>query len=176
MTTTTAPVTGEPSESPESGFRVVGDESDAAGDIGLQGPDHADAVRVVIEADRVTARVTVEFVGEIPERLDEGEVMGVGVDLHRPGSDGDSDYQVFADGGSDGWFAYLQTPDGFVEYPGRFLLAGSRMIWEVPWSSVGNLREGAFRAFADWSAPGVAVLYEASEDRVPDAGRSTFRR
>lgn len=168
----------EADENPPATFRVAGDQSDPTGDHGLEGPDTADAVRVTIEARDGTARVSVEFAAAVPERLGDEEVMGVGVDLYRPGNDdlGRSDYQVFADGGPDGWFAYLQTPEGFVPYPGRFILAGPRMIWELPWSSLGGLDAGAFRAFVDWSGPGVAVVKRVSQDWVPNSGRASFRR
>lgn len=168
----------EDDEDPPATFRVVGGESDAAGDHGLEGPDTADAVRVTIEARDSTARISVQFAAAVPERLGDEEVMGVGVDLYRPGNDdlGRSDYQVFADGGPEGWFAYLQTPEGFVPYPGRFILAGPRMTWELPWSSLGSLTTGDFRAFVDWSGPGVAVVKKVSQDWVPNSGRAPFRR
>lgn len=168
----------EVDEEPPPTFRVIGDQPDVEGDHGLEGPDTADAVRVTIEARDGTARVSVEFAAAVPERLGEEEVMGVGVDLYRPGNDdlGRSDYQVFADGGPEGWFAYLQTPEGFVPYPGRFILAGPRMIWELPWGSLGSLNAGDFRAFVDWSGPGVAVVKKVSQDWVPNSGRAPFRR
>lgn len=175
---TTARAVDADDEDPPTTFRVVGDRSDATGDHGLEGPDTADAVRVTIEARDSTARVSVEFAAAVPERLGEEEVMGVGVDLYRPGNEdlGRSDYQVFADGGPEGWFAYLQTPEGFVPYPGRFILAGPRMTWELPWSSLGSLTTGDFRAFVDWSGPGVAVVKKVSQDWVPNSGRAPFRR
>lgn len=161
---------------PQPAFRVVGSRSDATGDSGIEGPDYGDAVEVLVQARGDTARISVEFAADVPEHLGDDEVMGVGVDVFRPGNEGDSDYQVFADGGPEGWFAYLETPEGFVRYPGRFLLAGSRMTWELPWSAVGDLARGEFRAFADWSGPGVAVVNKVSQDWVPDSGRSGFRR
>lgn len=122
------------------------------------------------------ARVTVEFAGPVPTSFEDGEVMGVGVDLYRgAGPHDESEYQLFADGGVDGWFAYLQAPDGFVPYPGDFRLGERSIQFELPWSSLGGVPDGAFSAFVDWSRRR-PVLNEAGADRAPDRGAQPFQR
>ncbi len=117
--------------------------------------------------------VSVDMDRDVPARLSRGEVMGLGVDLYR-GDAGESDYQLFADGSADGWYAYLQTPQGFVEYPGELRMGGTRIVFDVPWHSVGQTGHGRFRAFADWSMSN-GVPRPASEDFAPDGGTAEFR-
>lgn len=57
--------------------------------------------------------------------------MGIGVNLTPPNA-ADQGSQLFADGESDGWYAYLQVGDHLVTYPGTFDLAGNSAIFEVP--------------------------------------------
>lgn len=127
----------------------------------------------VIDTGR-RARIVVDAGAPFPERLADGEVMGLGVDLFR-GAGSESDYQVFADGSSEGWFAYLQTPRGFVSFPGSFLIGGRRMVFEVPWPALGRIRGDNFSAFLDWSKRAVP-LNQSGQDRAPDSGTSPFRR
>jgi hypothetical protein len=110
----------------------------------------------------------------LPARLAEGEAAGVGVDLYR-GATTESDYQLFADGSADGWSAYLQTPKGMTPYPGEFQAGANRLVFQLPWSSLGDLRGAGFRAFADWSKKGL-VLNESGQDRAPGAATAPFHR
>lgn len=142
---------------------------DAADDAGLTTPSRADLAAVEMADDGTSLRVTVSMHGEVPAVLDDGEVMGVGVDLFR--SEGESDHQLFADGGTDGWRAFLQTPDGFVDYPGRFAVGGRSIVFQLPWSSVGGRAPFEVRAFVDWSRPQVVVA-ESGGDRAPERGRA----
>jgi hypothetical protein len=105
--------------------------------------------------------------------------MGIGVDLYRTVTQGESDYQLFADGGPDGWFAYLQTPKGFVRYPGSFALSGARLVLTVPWSSLGGRRSGRFSAFVDWTQggrPGTLGGNASSQDLAPEVGTVAYGR
>lgn len=138
-------------------------------------PGYADLISVTFFEDGATARIEVAMAKAIPSALGGDEVEGVGVNLYAQVSQPESDYQLFADGGPDGWFAYLQGPGGFVKYPGTFVLDEARMIFEVPWSSLGNLTGTAFDAFADWSQTVVAVNRNG-QDHLPEAGRATFAR
>jgi hypothetical protein len=156
----------EPSEAEE---RLLGSAADARGDHGVLGPQYADLDEVSIATRGDSAIATVDFVGTLPARLDEGEVMGVGIDIFRSDA-AESDYQLFADGGSDGWFAYLHTPEGFVKYPGSFSIGGSRMVFEVPWSALGGGPKGSFSSFLDWSGPGAVAVSPSSQDFAPDSG------
>ncbi|HEV2889251.1 MAG TPA: hypothetical protein VGX28_02660 [Frankiaceae bacterium] len=115
------------------------------------------------------------FAGDVPARLPAGETMGVGVDLYRSRTQNESDYQLFTDGSSGGWYAYLQQGSTFVRYPGRFGIGGRRIVFTVPWSALGSPASGRFSAFADWTrdaAPG----NEFSEDHAPDLGNAAFTR
>ena len=166
-------IPGAPSAAPASA-RSVGSVSDRTGDAGLQTPAYADLTDTHIIEIGTTARVVVDLAADLPGRLPAGEVMGVGVDLYTGGAT-ESDYQLFADGSSEGWLAYLQGPNGFVRYPGSFLVGGRRMVFELPWSSLGNLRLGRFGAFADWSRR-ATPLNTAGQDHAPDGGTAAFRR
>lgn len=174
--------TGQRTSRPEAApttsrdWRAIGGVADRDGDHGVQGPDHADLVEVAFADDGQRLRVRVDLAADVPARLEDGEVVGLGVDLLRD-SDGESRYQLFADGGSDGWRAWLQTPDGFVPYPGTFAIGGRRVEFTVPWSAIGDPASGPARVFLDWSGPGLAgVTRAASEDRAPDDGDLTFTR
>ena len=147
---------------------------DGAGDSGHD-TAYADAVRLTVVETDDRAVVTVDVAGGIPDPLPPDEVMGVGVDLFL-GTSNESDYQLFADGSDDGWFAYLHTPDGIAGFPGTFRLGGQRMVFEIPWSAVGNPTSGRISAFADWSRSGGAALNPFSEDFVPDSGTRSFSR
>lgn len=100
--------------------------------------------------------------------------MGLGVDLYRQDVR-ESDFQVFADGSSEGWFAYLQTPRGFIEYPGTFGIGGSKLVFVVPWSSFDSIKGNFFSSFADWSRKG-DVVNESAQDNAPTIGKSSFAR
>lgn len=126
-----------------------------------------------MEDDGTTARIAVGFAGNVPAALVTGEIMGIGVDFYS-GTARDSDYQVFADGSSDGWTIYFHTPSGLEDYPGFFRIEGPRLVFETAWSSLGDLRSGSFSAFADWSMSG--VLPAASADRAPDTGSAPIAR
>jgi hypothetical protein len=132
-------------------------------------------ISVSIEDNGDDARVIVDVATDIPATLAEGEVMGIGVNLVRDPNQSESDFQLFADGGSDGWFAYLQTPDGFIDYPGQFRLGGNRIVFQVPWVSIGGMPSGEFDAFVDWSRER-PVLNAAASDRAPNRGRASFTR
>lgn len=148
--------------------------SDASGDFGLTGgPDYADLTGLRIDDDGGRVRLTVSVAGAVRERLDDGEVVGIGIDIYRS-SRQESDYQVFLDGGSHGWRAFLQTPRGFVRFPGTFAIDGGRsMIVEIPWSDLGGRKSGRVAAFADWSN-GSGALSSTSHDGIPDAGARRF--
>lgn len=111
---------------------------------------------------------------ELPPALEDGEVIGLGVDVFLEGGD-DSDYQLFADGGSDGWHAYFQTPRGFVAFPGSFAIGGRRIEFVVPWGSMGTPPRGEVRVFLDWSRAR-PVLNAAGSDYAPDRGRRAWAR
>ena len=123
---------------------------DAGGDAESRAPALADlrSVEVVDEGEHL--RVTVTVAGQLPSRFRARETLGIGVDLFKSETP-ESDYQLFADGGADGWFAYLQTPKGLVVYPGSFGVDGTRVVFRVRWSDVGGLRSGRASAFVDWS-------------------------
>jgi hypothetical protein len=147
------------------------------GDAGISAPPYADFESVLIEDDGTNARVTVEMKGTIPQKLSEAqdEVEGLGVDLFREANQRESDYQLFADGEPDGWFAYLDAPSGLVNYPGTFSLDHNRMVFIVPWSSLGGMSGKLFSAFCDWSKSGT-ILNKVSEDHAPDSGKTPFSR
>ncbi len=167
----TAPPAEASSEGPP---RVLADASDRAGDAGVEGPRWADLTRLAVLTAGDDLIVVVELADTAPEQLDEGEVVGIGVDLFRPGT-GESGYQLFVDGGSDGWHAYLQTPEGFVAYPGTFAVGGSRLELQVPWRAVGDPREAEVRAFLDWSGEALVTNLVARDD-LPDRGRISVVR
>jgi len=100
----------------------------------------------------------------VPGALADREVEGVGIDLFRSSSD-ESDYQVFLDGGRHGWRAFLQTPDGFVDFPGTFTVRGRTLQVAVPWSAVGGREDAEASVFVDW-ASGVGRLSTDGTTRV----------
>ena len=160
---------------PGAAYRAVGTAADGTGDTEGSGPAYADLVGVTVEDDGTNARVTITFAGDVPSRLPAGETMGTGVDLYRSPTQVESDYQLFADGQPDGWFAYLQTPKGFVRYPGRFGIGGRRIEFVVPWSALGSPSSGAFSAFADWTRDATPAN-AFSEDHAPNVGNARFTR
>lgn len=161
---------GEPSSRddavrPSGGGPVSWDELAHAGD-GLgdhgNGPEYADITGLAVKDSGADVMLGVTVAGVLPGELVTGEVQGVGVDLYRS-DDMESDYQVFFDGGTHGWRAFLQTPDGFVDFPGTFAVSGRTLTAVVPWASLGGRQHAVVSAFADWSS-GVGRL---SADGVP---------
>ena len=126
--------------------------SDARGDHGA-GPSYADLVSLTLEDDGTSLRVSVELGDTVPALLADGEVQGVGIDLFRSRAD-ESDFQVFLDGGSGGWRGFLQTPRGFVRYPGTLSVTGSMLVTVIPWTELGGRADAQVSAFADWSDDG----------------------
>lgn len=122
---------------------------DAKGDHG-NGPGYADLSSLALEDDGTRLRATFAVDGTVPGSLADGEVEGIGLDVYRSSST-ESDFQVFLDGGSHGWRAFLQTPQGFVDFPGSLSVVGDRLVAVVPWSAVGGRRDAEVSAFADWS-------------------------
>lgn len=162
-----------------SSYRLVVALTDGAGDQGLDGPSYADLRRVEVADDGHNARVTVLLGGPLPVRTATRESIGLGVDLYRSATQSVSDYQLFADGEPDGWFAYLDTPKGFVRYPGTFALGADRVVFTVPWSSLGGPQRGYLSAFADWTQggkPGTLGGNASSQDRAPTIGTSAYAR
>lgn len=123
--------------------------ADARRDHG-NGPAYADLTSLTVEDGGTDLRVTVELGGTIPGALGDGEVQGVGVDLFRLSRD-ESDFQVFLDGGTHGWRAFLQTPRGFVEFPGALAVDGRTLVAVLPWASIGGRQDAQVSAFSDWS-------------------------
>jgi len=153
--------------------------TDASGDQGLDGPTYGDLREVRIEDDGTRARVTVTMGGALPAHPVSRESLGIGVDLYGRTTQTESDYQLFADGGPDGWFAYLETPRGFVKYPGTFALSGARLVFTLPWSSLGSRTSGAFSSFADWTQGGKAGTLggnASSRDDAPALGSKAWSR
>lgn len=136
---------------------------DPAADHG-SGPAYADLARIEFSerGDELAIAVTVR--ATVPGTLAEREVQGVGIDLFRSSGD-ESDYQVFLDGGPHGWRAFLQTPDGFVDYPGTFAVEGRTLRAVVPWHAVGGREEAEASVFVDWSS-GVGRLSTDGTTRV----------
>ncbi len=126
------------------------------------GPGYADLTGVSFSEHDGTLAATVTVGGALPGRLAAREVQGIGIDLFRSSSD-ESDYQVFLDGGRHGWRAFLQTPDGFVRFPGYFGLSGRTLRVSVPWDALGGREDAEVSVFADWSS-GVEGL---SSDGTP---------
>lgn len=140
--------------------------SDPSGDAD-PGPGYADADLLAFDDLGDELRVTVSVVGDVPSTLADSEVMGIGVDFSRS-DEAESDYQLFADGGSDGWRAFLQTPEGFVQYPGQFAVGGDLVQFTIPWTSVGGRQTWLLSGFVDWGRPNALGLVERSSDLVPD--------
>ncbi|HVM09530.1 MAG TPA: hypothetical protein VM345_13770 [Acidimicrobiales bacterium] len=130
-------------------------------------PSYADVQSVTFIDTGSGVRVLVDVGAPFPA-FKEREVLGVGVDMYRK-DERESDYQLFADGGINGWTGYLQTPDGFVRYPGTFAVGSRRVMFEVPWSSVGGKRSFRFSTFLDWSSRDT-LLPQAGGDAAPDSG------
>lgn len=151
---------------PPSTLSTLAEVVDPQGDPSGDSPAYADVRQVLVQSDGEYARFTIGFAARIPAALQDGEVQGVGLDLYRS-SDTESDYQLFADGGSDGWMAFLHTPQGIVTYPGSFQLGGKVLVFEVPWSALGGLKPAAMGVFVDWSEQR-QVLNAVGNDRAPD--------
>ena len=180
-TSAPGPVIGRPSRTggPTAGagapYRLAGSTTDRTNDAEGTEPPYADLVAVTVEDNGTDARVTVVFAGDVPARLAADETMGVGVDFFRSVGQVESDYQLFADGQPEGWFAYLDTPKGFVRYPGRFGVGGARVEFTVPWSALGSPASGRFSAYADWTRD-TTPANAFSEDHAPDLGTASFSR
>lgn len=166
------------SSSPGSGkspaFQVLSSLADPSGDSG-EAPTYADVVSLTIEDDGNSSRVAIEVSGKLPTALARGEVVGIGVDFFR-GPTQESNYQLFADGGEEGWFAYLQTPSGFIDFPGTFQIGETHLVFVVPWRALGDIRRADFSLFCDWSKSEAAPLSKSATDLAPDSGRSAFQR
>ena len=150
-------------------FRGIAGVADPTGDASGQSPAYADIRQLLIESDGRNARVTVAVVGDIPKALSAGEVQGIGVDFYRS-DETESDYQLFVDGNDQGWRAFLQTPDGIVQYPGSFGVGGRVFVFELPWSSLGGRVAADVDMFIDWSKR-KTPLNDSGNDRGPQKGR-----
>lgn len=128
------------------------------------GPGYGDITAVRFSESDEDLAVSVTTAAVIPGVLADRELEGVGVDLFRSGSD-ESDYQLFLDGGTHGWRAFLQTPDGFVAFPGTFAVHGRTFAVVVPWAAVGGRESAEVSAFVDWSS-GVGRLSTDGTPRV----------
>lgn len=158
---------------PSGVFHPVGGINDAQGDLPPGAPAWVDIIGLVLEDDGATLRIRIDLADALPEGLRNHETARIGVDLFR-GDDGETRYRVYVDGTRDGWLAYLQRPDGFVDYPGSATIAGGEIVLSLPASAVGNPVRGDWRAFAEWSDPGGGR--RESRDAAPDEGWGTFTR
>jgi hypothetical protein len=170
-----APSGGAAGGTAEGPYHAVGTATDVRADAGAGTPAYADLVAVTVEDDGTRARVTVRFAGAVPNVLPPDETEGVGVDFYATAAQTESDYQLFADGEPDGWYAYLQTPKGFVKYPGRFGVGGDRLVFTVPWSALGSPSAGSFTAFSDWTRD-TSPANLAGQDHAPSLGKASYTR
>lgn len=153
---------------PPAGWTRAASLGDGTGDLGLTGgPAYADVTNVAVDDNGSRARFTVTVAGRLPASLPNGEVEGIGIDLFRGGGI-ESDYQLFLDCG-DGWRAFLQTPKGFVAFPGSFSVGNQTLTVEVPWSSIGGHSSFELGLFADWSREG-NLVNQSSQDSAPNSG------
>jgi hypothetical protein len=155
---------GSPSSGgPDASWAGLAGLEDPAADHG-NGPRYADVTAVAFRERSDQLGVSVTMSSVVPGALADREVQGVGVDLFRSSSD-ESDYQVFLDGGRHGWRAFLQTPDGFVDFPGTFAVERRTLHVTVPWQAVGGRERAEVSVFADWSS-GVGRLSTDGTTRV----------
>lgn len=145
-----AATSGATSPAAPAGWQRLVSVADPAGDQGAA-PAYGDVRSVALDSDGESLRMAVTMAGVVPGRLARGEVQGVGIDFYTA-DEAESDHQVFLDGGSDGWVAYLQTPRGFVPFPGELRLDGPTLTAVVPWSAVGEPAGATVAVFADWSS------------------------
>jgi hypothetical protein len=182
-----APSAGTPDDGPTAGstggrtggrpFRTFATMTDGRSDAGLGAPAYADLRLVTLADNGVDLRVTVVVDATLPAQVADDETMGIGVDLYPSRQQRESDYQLFVDGEPDGWFAYLDTPRGFVRYPGTFGIGGSRLVFTVPLSSVGSPEQGRLSAFVDWSRRSSGLTgNRSSNDYAPTLGTKTYSR
>lgn len=145
---------------------------DRTGDHGLQGPDWADLTSVEFVELGNDLRVTLRFDARVPSSPPEGQVPLINVDI----GEGDGAYQlhVGSDGTGDGWAAYLHTPQGLVQYPGTFELAGSAIVLQVPFNTIGSPTRAPVRVLVEWSEDRTLVN-ASSADRL-DGQPHTFDR
>jgi hypothetical protein len=170
-----APSTSSGAGAPAPPFHSVGHVTDRGNDAQGNGPSYADIVSVDVADNGPSARVTITFAGTLPGRIPDGQQLGAGVDFFRRVTDTEGDYQLFVDGSPDGYFAYLHDRDSYEKYPGDFGLGGSRVVFTVPWSALGNRKTGRFSAFADWASnAGSAGNHPFSEDHVPNLANSAY--
>lgn len=177
-TPTTSP--GQPSPTPSPTTRETESDTpapvvllavaDRTGDHGVQGPAWVDLTAVELVEIGNDLRVTLRFAGDVPAAPPSDEVPLLGVDI------GDEGYQLFVDGGgpTGEWAAYLDTPDGFVSFPGTFRIAGRAIVLELGFNHLGSPTRAPVRVFVEWSADSL-VLNPTSEDRL-DGEPHTFDR
>jgi hypothetical protein len=134
---------------PPSSWALLRTATDPGADQGA-GPGYADALELTLAEDATHLRIAVRLGGAVPARLAGREVQGIGVDLFRGGG-AESDFQVFLDGGDHGWRGFLQTPDGFVRFPGTVTVAGATVTSVLPWASLGGRATADVSAFVDWA-------------------------
>ena len=151
----------EQDRQPSSDPVVLLSVGDRTGDHGPEGPDWADLTAVELVEIGNDLRVTIQFAGALPSTPAEGDVPLVGVDI----GEGDRGYQLFVEGGGQSWEAYLQTPQGFVQYPGTFQLGGRSIVLQVPFNAVGSPTRAPVRAFVEWAQERL-LLNATSEDRL----------
>lgn len=149
------------------------DVADRTGDAGIQAKPYGDATRVRIDDDGTRGRFTVELAAALPAPLGPEEQFRVGVDLDH-GGDIESEFQLFAQGNSEGWKAWLTEDEETVAYQGTFQVGGNRVVFTVPWSALGGRKGGKLDVFVEWDGPG-PVLAETSRDLVPDNGQAAYR-
>lgn len=160
-----------PESSPAALSRLLSQIDDPSGDAGSSTPGYGDMVRVAI-IDQGGARIEVTLAGPIPARLGTDETMGLGVDLYE-GTKSESSHQIFAEGSDEGWFAYLDSPEGgAVTLPGRFAIERVRIVFEVEWRNLSRSLS-RFGAFTDWSAP-ATLITKVGEDHAPDSGTASL--
>lgn len=156
-----ARTSGRRPASDQASWRSLSDLADPVGDHGA-GPGYADLTHIAFRESQGRLAISVDVDAVVPGRLAEQEVQGVGIDFYRSSTD-ESDYQVYLDGGSRGWRAFLQTPRGFVDFPGTFSLHDRTFDVVVPWSAVGGREAAEVGVFADWSAAGGRSSSDATQ-------------
>lgn len=148
---------------------------DAMGDAEGQGqvPAWVDLTGGMLVDSGPALKAMASFAAALPARMPDNRTVATnGIQLLLPK---DKKAYLYAEGGPQGWKAYLVRNKTSALPPGAFSLNGTEMHWSVPWAELGNPTRIDWGLHLSWTRT-TLLKVDYAFDSAPDSGMERLRR
>lgn len=135
-------------------------------------PDFGDILSTHVEGAGPNVRVTVEFWGQLPQKMPDKQTYMV-IAFGLTAAKGESQGHAFgASADVEGWKPYGGSKDR-RDFPGEFSISGDTATFVIPWSAIDGPRSFEWYAQASWFKS-LAGTTHYSLDAVPNDGPARY--